>query len=120
VYFEEKECHALQFVAACTPSSMVSGFVGNSIDTCLGTGIRCVVLVTQRRLHAFECVRDLPLAEVELYTGILAVRNLSTTNLSLSLQAFVSHLITAHNSWVRPMTASVAHVIGSDCCESRR
>lgn len=32
-----------------------------------------MVSVTQRPLHAFESVRDLPLAELELYAGIIAV-----------------------------------------------
>lgn len=32
-----------------------------------------MVLVTQRPSHAFESVRDLPLAELQLYAGIIAV-----------------------------------------------
>ncbi|KAK9903549.1 hypothetical protein WJX75_008659 [Coccomyxa subellipsoidea] len=36
-------------------------------------GVRCTVIVTQRPLHAYETVRDLPLQELQSYDGILAV-----------------------------------------------
>ena len=37
-------------------------------------GVRCCVVVTERRRHAFEVVRDLPLPELDLYDGVLAAR----------------------------------------------
>ncbi len=64
---------AVQALTACAlltallPDSPVSG-------DAVCAGVRCVMVVTQRPQHAFEVLRDLPLAELQLYDGVLAVR----------------------------------------------
>ena len=47
-------------------------------------GVRCTVVETQRPKHAFEAVRDLPLSELQLYDGVLAVCRTWLTWLSYS------------------------------------
>lgn len=69
-----RHCIQMQPCMAVTVHSLCVSVVqalGECLPPCVG--VRCMVVMTQRPLHAYETVRDLPLSELEMYDGILAV-----------------------------------------------